>query len=187
MKLLWMLLLAASCTFVRAQTNPPAVAATQHQKIWINSDHFYFEGASNQGVYFGHVIATDRDQATLKCERLTVSVPTGGGHPTNIVAETNVIVDLNDKKQKYHITAQKAVYAYGTVNSVTNETITFTGGDPGPRVETSQAVFTGNPIVYDVISRSFGGTDFGTVLDTRAMNGTNNPNGTNATPFNLFH
>ena len=81
--------------------------------------------------YIGHVVVID-PKAKLWCGQLTVDLPAEGGRPTNIVAITNVVIDtLDDKGQTNHITADKAVYTYSVLNSVTNETITFTGGRCG--------------------------------------------------------
>ena len=47
--------------------------------------------------------------------------PRAADIPTNIVAETNVVIDvLDDNGKTNHITADKAVYAYHLFNPATN-------------------------------------------------------------------
>ncbi len=63
--------------------------------------------------------------------QLTADLPRNGGDPTNIVAETNVVIDyLDNKGLTNRISADKAVYDYHTATNdtviVTNEIVTFT-------------------------------------------------------------
>ncbi len=129
------------------------------------------------------MFVTDHVKARMNCERLTVFVPPDGGHPTNIVAETNVVIDLVDGKgQTNHITAHKAVYSYGVSFGVTNETVTFTGGDPLPKVESPQMIVTGEPLFLNVGLKRFTGENYHTLF--KKAPGADN--GTNASPFNIL-
>jgi hypothetical protein len=152
-----------------AQTNPPArsVPATKapatnapQQELDINSDSGFFDGETNQMVYIGHVFVTDHAKARLNCERLTISLPPNGGNPTNILAETNVVVEVLDERgETNHITASKAVYAFCVIsnapgNIVTNETVTFSG-DPMPVMTNTSALVRADPMIMDVPRRHF--------------------------------
>jgi len=167
---------------LRAQANLPA-KNTPQQQLEIDSDSGYFDGLTNQMVYLGHVFVTDHVKAKMTCERLTVNIPQDGGHPTNIVADTGVVLDLVDGKgQTNHITANQAIYAYSVKSGVTNETVTFTGGDPLPRVENPQIIQTGEPLVFNVVLKRFSANNFRTILKKSP----GAENGTNASPFNFL-
>jgi lipopolysaccharide export system protein LptA len=180
--------LSAAPASARAQTS--AAASPADQTVEIDSDNGCYDGNTNQMIYTGHVFVTDHAKARLNCERLTVDLPPDGGHPTNIVAETNVVVDLIDSKgQTNHITCNKATYAYGVYTNrflmtVTNETITFTGGDPLPKVENPQTIMVGEPMVLDVISKRFHVYSHYQTIFKHSTNGISG--GTNSSPFNLL-
>ena len=180
-KLFLALWLAAPAGRLWAQTNLPA-GPPPEQPLEIDSDSGYFDGLTNQMVYLGHVFVTDHAKARMTCARLTVNVPPAGGHPTNIVAETGVVIDVVDGKgQTNHITANRAVYAYGVSYGVTNETVTFTGGDPLPKVENPQIIVTGEPLVLNVALKRFSGNQYTTILKKSP----GSDNGSNAAPFFL--
>ncbi len=166
-KLLWVIFLCLSCDPAWAQTNAPAEKPVE-QVLKVDSDSGYYDGITNQMVYLGHVFVIYNMKDTLDCERLTVDIPADHGNPTNIVAETNVVVDVLDEKGgTNHITAGKAVYTYQLLNpatnvvksitnvvyAVTNELITFTGGNPRPKVTGRTPLFRGDPIIIDVNKR----------------------------------
>lgn len=180
MKTILLLLLAGSCGLVWAQTNLPAQKSPE-QEVGVHSDHFYFDGKTRQLVYSGNVVATNW-QGTLTCERLTIKLPPEGAadsHPTEIDAETNVVVDFTKNGDTNHITSDRAIYAYGIVSAVTNETITFTGH---AKAENAKGWMTGEPLVWDNMADRFTGTDFKTVFKTvpNASDGKNSPlTGTN--------
>ena len=181
MKIFFTLLLAASCGVAWAQTNAPVKTAGAEQTE-ITSKSWQFDGNTRQGIYSGSVVVTD-PKAVLHCEQLTVDLPPDGGHPTNIVALTNVVIVATDEKgQTNIITADKAVYAYSVVNSVTNETIVFTGGDPMPKVETPQFTGLGDPLTFDLITKKYSASNFKTIFKQPPGFG----NGTNASPFNFL-
>lgn len=181
MKIFFVLLLAGSCGVVRAQTNAPA-QTTPEPKTEISSDTGHFDGIKNQMIYLGHVFVTDNVKAKLRCEQLTVDLPPDFGHPTNIVAETDVVIDVMDEKgQTNHITADKAVYAYSVVNAVTNEMVKFTGGNPTPKVENPQFTITGDPLVLNLVTKQFSGVNYRTIFKQPPTSG----NGTNS-PIKLF-
>ena len=181
-----MLLLAFNGGLAWAQTNAPATSLSTtnapEPQTDIYSEHGYFDGNTRQMIYQGNVVATDA-KATLHCGQLTVDLPPDGGHPTNIVALTNVVIVATDEKgQTNIITADKAVYAYSVVNSVTNETIVFTGGDPMPKVETPQFTGLGDPLTFDLITKKYSASNFKTIFKQPPGSG----NGTNASPFNFL-
>lgn len=189
MKRIVILLLAASACLVQAQTNAPAHAATNapalkvpDQEVVVTSDHGRFDGIKRQMIYVGHVFVTDA-KSEMRCGQLTVDLPADGGHPTNMVAVTNVVIDaLDEKGQTNHITADKAVYAYHVINTVTNETITFTGGDPMPKVDNPQFIIYGEPLVLNLTTRQFSASNEKMIFKATPKS----DKGTNSSPFNLL-
>jgi hypothetical protein len=93
----------------------------------------------------------------LTCEWLVVDLPQGGEHLSHVVAVTNVVVDFtNQNGEKYHVTSAKAVYDYKVVNTVTNETVTFTGK---PVVESATSTIYSEPMVWDRARNRFSFTE----------------------------
>jgi lipopolysaccharide export system protein LptA len=194
--LLLVLFLSLSCVLARAQTNAPAMV---EKELKIDSDSFYFDGITNQMLYLGHVFVIYNEKDTLNCERLTVDLPADRGNPTNIVAETNVVVDVLDEKgQTNHITADMAVYSYQLLNpstnvvkgitnviyAVTNEIIQFSGGNQLPKLERPGASLVSDVILYDLITRKAHGVGPHTEMKFKQ---TSRPgNSTNASPFDLL-
>ena len=184
MKLFLALLLAGSCSLVCAQTNAPATNPPP-QQIEITSDAGHWDGKTFQMIYVGHVFVTDNVKAKLYCGQLTVDVPSDGSHLTNIVAETNVVIDyLDTRGQTNTITADRAVYSYRVATNATmtatNERVTFTGGQPMPKVVNPQATMLGEPLYYDFGTRQFGGSHYQTFFNLKPSNGTN------TSPLNLL-
>ena len=182
MKIFIVLLLAGSCGIIRAQTNAPVPKPPEPQTE-IFSDSGHFDGNKNQMMYLGHVSASD-PKSKLHCEQLTVDLPPNGGQPTNIVAEFNVVIDELDSKGQTnnHITADKALYTYSVAAGVTNATVTFTGGNPSPRVENAQLIIEGDPLVLNMVTRQFSGEHYRTTFKKAPDSG----NSTNASPMDFF-
>lgn len=161
----------APATNSPAQTNSPATNSRQ-QEIGLHSDSAYFDGNARQVVYYGHVVATNA-QGRLMCERLTIDLPPEGAtdnHPTNAVAETNLdIIFINNKGETNHLVADKGIYSYNVVNSITNELFTFTGHatNTGP-----QGLFTGEPLIWNQVENRFVGSNVEMHLKMRSS-GTN--------------
>ncbi|MEI8289733.1 MAG: LptA/OstA family protein [Verrucomicrobiota bacterium] len=182
MKPILILALAAVAGFAGAQTNPPAAPPAARQ-MEINSAHGYVDGVARQAIYLGNVEVVD-GSSRLWCEQLVVNLPAEGGRPTNIVAYTNVVVLIvGDTGATNRITSDKALYDCQVVGSVTNETITFTGGQPSPCVDNPQFTIYGDPLVLDVRTRKFSGHGYRTVFKQmpNAGSGTNN-----SSPLNIF-
>jgi lipopolysaccharide transport protein LptA len=180
MKKLLILLLLGVAGYGWTQTNAPATnapvrKATVAPQMDIYSDHSYFDDAKRQMIYYSHVVVK-YPAMKLTCEQLTVEVP-ATGQPTNIVAETNVVVHYTDQKgQTNLLTAGKAVYSYRLVNGMTNELVTFTDH---PRLDNAQMTETGEPFVWDNIKKTFNVT--GGQTHFKSM-----PNlGTNGSPLNF--
>ncbi len=162
MKTILILLLAGSCGLLSAQINS-SVQGSPERDIGLHSGQFYYDGKSRQLVYYDNVTVTNWE-GKLSCERLAILLPPEGSadnHPTSIVAETNVVIDLLKNNDTNHITSDKAIYAYSVLNAVTNETITFTGHARG---EDSRGWMTGEPLVWDNVANRFSGTDFKTII-----------------------
>ncbi len=178
MRILFILLLAGTCGVIWAQTNAPAQNPPE-PKTEITSESFHFDGVKNQMFYLCHVFATDNAKFRLHCEQLTIDLPPDFGHPTNIVAETEVVIDmLGEKGQTNHITADKAVYSYDVANAVTNEVVTFTGH---PRVENLQFTMFGDSLTLNLATKQYGGVNYHTIFKQSPTSG----NGTNS-PLKLF-
>lgn len=128
-------------------TNAAAKALTE-----ITSDTADFDLNARQAVYHGHVRVTD-PQVQMTCGELTVNLPKSGERLSRVVAETNVVINFQDEKgQKYHVTAAKAVYDYHVAGDTTNETVTFTGN---PRVETAQSIIESEPMIWNRTENKF--------------------------------
>ena len=178
MRILFILLLAGTCGIIGAQTNAPAPNPLE-PKTEISSDSGHFDGVKNQMIYLGHVFVTDNAKFRLHCEQLTVDLPPDFGHPTNIVAETAVVIDmLGEKGQTNHVTADRAVYFYGVANAVTNEVVMFTGN---PKVENLQFTMFGDSLTLNLVTKQFGGVNYHTIFKQSPVSG----NGTNS-PLKLF-
>ena len=105
-----------------------------------------FDLTGRRVIYHDHV-RVDSPEMKLSCEWLAADLPQDGGRVTNIVAETNVVMDATDDKgQKMHATGDRAVYVYAVQNGATNETVTLTGS---ARVENAQGWLTGDLIIWD--------------------------------------
>jgi|SRR5579859_5529120 len=148
MKKSLLILLLLGGGWLWAQTNSPAPATHPTE---VNSDSADFDLKLRRASYFGHVSVVD-PKVKLTCALLVIDLPetgssSGSGHLSHVLAETNVIVDFTDDQgTKYHITSEKAVYVYKVVNSVTNETVTFTGN---PIATTAQGAIYSEPMVWD--------------------------------------
>lgn len=186
MKRFLTLLMAINAGFAWAQTNAPvravpekAVPATNDldQFTDINSVSFHYDGNQHEVVYQGHVVVVDA-KSELHCGQLTVKMPADGGRPTNAVALTNVVIDmLDDKGQTNHITADKAVYNYSVVNGLTNEVVTFIGGNPSPEVQNPQYTIWADPLILDMATKQYTGTNEHMIFkeSPKAAKGTNAP------------
>jgi lipopolysaccharide export system protein LptA len=106
-----------------------------------------FDLTGRRMIYRDHVRVDDPDMK-LRCEWLAADLPQDGGHVTNIVAETNVVIDFADEKgQPYHATGDKLVYFYQVQGGVTNETLTLTASPA--QIEDALGTQTGDEIVWD--------------------------------------
>ena len=181
MKKILLLLLSIGGGVAAAQTNAPATNAPARPVIMdITSESWDFDQNLRQVVYHGHVLVTD-PQLRLTCGQLSVIFPAKGNHPDTMLAETNVVIDYTDDQgEKYHVTAAKGVYAYSVENSVTNETVTFSGS---PKVERADSWLTGEPIYYTRVKGQKGRFH----ADNPVMHYRQPPDGTNAnaSPFKL--
>jgi len=128
-------------------TNAPAAKPQPHPETLIEADGpADFDLAEHRVIYHDNVRVVAQDMK-LRCEWLAANLPQAGGHVTNIVAKTNVVIDATDDKgQKMHATGDKAVYVYSVQNGVTNQTVTLTGN---ARLENAQGWLTGDSIIWD--------------------------------------
>jgi lipopolysaccharide export system protein LptA len=162
---IFLLLLAAVC-------GAHARADQGTNQAVITSGSGYFDKNARRLVYYNHV-QIDDPRVKLWCERLTLDLPPQG-RPTNVVAETNVMIDFIDEKgQTNHVTSDKAVYTFSVEAGKTNELVTFTGhkGQP-PTVKTSDGTIYSEPLIWD---RAAGIFHFNNekVLLNQSLSGTN--------------
>jgi lipopolysaccharide export system protein LptA len=157
MKTILFILLAVGSGAVWAQTNLALPKNPASAKTVITSDSATFDNNTQQQVFLGNVVVVD-PRITLYCHRLLVIVPKKGERLSHLTAETNVVIDFVDpeKHETNHLTANIAIYNYAVVNSVTNETVTFTGtpGHP-PRVVTAQGIINSEPLIWDRAANKF--------------------------------
>ncbi len=129
-------------------TNAPASPPLPRTETLIEADGPADFDLTGRRVIYHDNVRVDAPNMKLRCEWLAADLPQNGGHVTNIVAETNVVIDAaDDKGQKMHATSDKAVYVYNVQNGVTNETVTLTG-EPA-HLETAKASVAGNTIIWD--------------------------------------
>jgi lipopolysaccharide transport protein LptA len=128
-------------------TNAPAPKPQTHPETLIEAEGpADFDLGGRRVIYHEHV-RVDSANMKLTCEWLAADLPQTGNRVTNIVAETNVVVDATDEKgQKMHATGDRAVYVFSVDNGITNETVTLTGN---ARLENAQGWLTGDSIVWD--------------------------------------
>jgi lipopolysaccharide export system protein LptA len=168
-------------------TNHPAAPTNTAPKMPRGPTTITADGPANFDLnghwvtYADHVVVSDA-QTKLTCEWLMANLPQGGEHATNVVAETNVVVDFTDEKgQQTHATGDKAVYSYHVENGITNETVTLTGNPP--KLQQGNNVMTGTAIIWDR------GTGHVTIEHPNGVfwQSTNSPSGTNsATQPSIF-
>ena len=172
-------LLLAAGEISRAQTNAVAAPPPRAPTI-INSDRADFDLVARRAFYYGNVHVDD-PQMKLTCAKMVADLPPDGGHINRIVAETNVVIDfLDEKGDKYHVTSDKAVYAYSVENTMTNETVTFTGS---PKVVTAEGTISCEPLIWD---RAKGHFKFGGGYQMILNQNLNGGGGTNSLPVKLF-
>lgn len=168
MKKLFSLLLLASAAAVWAQTNAPAKKPLPPTEI--SADRAVFDNNTRRIIYTGNVLVSD-PRLKLRCAQLTVDLPPQG-RPTNIVADTGVVIDFVDGGATNHVTADRAVYAFVVSGGVTNETVTFTGN---PLVESPQGVISSEPLVWDRSANTFRFTKYKMILPQNLTGGSNSP------------
>lgn len=177
MKILLILGFAGASLLAGAQTNAliPKMSLAQ---IVIKSHQAYYDGNAHQIIYYDDVLATNAS-LRMTCAWLAIDMPSTG-NPTNIVAETNVVMNFTDQKgQTNLLVADKAVYSYSLANSVTNETITFTGHT---RYENANIIETGDPIIWTNVDNNLYVSNPVTMFRKTPNYG----NGTNGSPLNIF-
>jgi lipopolysaccharide transport protein LptA len=180
-RIILLAVLAVAGAAVWAATDTPKTKSEGPTEI--SADHAEYDNTTRRLVYTGNVVVTDA-QAKMTCDQLLVDLPMEGQHrPTNIVAEANVIIDFVDDHtgQTNHLTANRAVYEFMIVNSVTNWTVTFTGTtNHPPRIETPDYICLSDPIVRDMATGKLSFVH----PDMQAK--TNVLTGTNGMPVNFF-
>jgi hypothetical protein len=191
MKAFFLLFLLTGCSLAWAQTNVPAanVSATNAPELELVIKALHgavYDQNTNQIVYFGPVSVTYSNMS-LACERLTVKLPGTGGNPTNILAQTNVVVDMVDAEgQRNHITAEQATYSITVLSNavaglVTNELIWIRGGSQPAKLVNTNGYVNADPIVIHVREGTVEFPDF-VEMHFRETHGSGNK-GTNGLPF----
>jgi lipopolysaccharide export system protein LptA len=158
-----------------APTNPPDA---KPRYVHIQSTGPAVLDFDNHWVTYSDNVCVTNDQMKLTCEWIKAEFSAKGDQATNIVAETNVVIDFTDPKGKQgRAIGTNALYVFQVHNGLTNETVTLTGDPPeileGPNYTNRTMT---SKVVYDLITRrvtfdSPSGTYYGT---------TNRPTGTNS-------
>lgn len=144
-------------------TNHPPTAATNSPAKPPRFVHIQSEGPAvldfdNHWVTYSDNVCVTNEQMKLTCEWIKAeftATEDGTGQPTNIVAETNVVIDFtNEKGRQGRAIGTNALYVFQVHNGLTNETVTLTGDPPeileGPNY-TNRTIT--KEIVYDLITR----------------------------------
>ena len=170
---------------LHAQTNVADTPKPPRPPTLINSDHADFDLTVHRAVYWDNV-RVDDPKMILTCARLTADMPPSqaAAQLKHIVAETNVVIDSVDEKgQTNHATSDQAVYHYEVKSGITNETVTLTGN---ARMQNSQGILTGEPIIWDRINNHLTAVNQKMVVNQNigsALTNTNAaPHKTNAPP-----
>jgi hypothetical protein len=162
-------------------TNQPA--ARPRGPIFIHSSGPAVVDMENHWVTYSDSVLVTNPEMKLTCEWAKADFPANWEQATNVIAQTNVIIDYIDPKgQKGRALGDKAVYLFQILNGLTNETVTLTG-DPTnnpPEVEAGSNYMNhqiASSIVYDVrTGKVFFYNPSGIVYP--AASGTNSPNST---------
>lgn len=156
---------------LHAQTNSIVLTNSTPQVTHIDSDSADFDLNARTAIYRGHVRVTD-PQMKMTCAWLVADLPQSG-KINHIVAETNVVIDVQQNGQMTHATGDKAVYNYSVQNGVTNETVTLTGN---PEVTNPQMRMLADEIKWDRIHNSFSARNqHGTFENWNGGGNTNSP------------
>ena len=144
MKALWLIITAASFTAVLlAQTNLPLLSAAGPE-TYIDSNSLESDFKTRVVIFRGNVRVNDL-KMRLTCEVLTAQFELGG-RIGNIVAETNVLVDVIDENgQTNRATGDRLVYPK-VENGVTNDVAVLTGN---PRLERPEFSVTGDSVEWN--------------------------------------
>lgn len=143
-------------------TNRPAASPATNQSaarprgpIFIHSAGPAVVDMENHWVTYSDSVLVTNPDMKLTCEWAKANFTADWRQPTNVVAETNVVVDYIDPKgEKGRATGTNATYLFQVQKGVTNETITLTGDPPeileGPNYTN---VTTADEIIYDLMTR----------------------------------
>ena len=175
-------LLALVTTNRPAATNQPDPARPPREPLLISSTGpLIIDMVNHWATYSDKVHVTD-GQTKLTCEWLKADFAGNGDSATNIVAETNVVVDFTDPKgQKGRALGEKAVYLLQVQGGVTNETVTLTGHLPDNPPKILQGpnytnTMTGTKFVYDMRAKTWQiDQPNGVLWRTNSPGGSNSP------------
>lgn len=171
---------AVSQILALVATNPPAAKPQPQQLVIQSVGPAVFEqvGHGLRMIYRDHVRA-DSPSLKLRCDWLRADL-SQAGRPTNIVAETNVVIDATDVKGKpIHATGDRAVYVYDVLDGATNETLTLTNNAGNATAEYKGITMKGDPIIVDLIRQTITTPNSGETIIrgnfTGKLPGTNSP------------
>lgn len=146
------LVLAGFGAVLIAQTNTPPAAKAVRGETHIYSTSLEVDYPNRTTIYTGNV-RVDDPQLKLTCARLTARFMTNAPQLQieSIVAETNVVVDALDwEGVTNHCTAEKLVYSYSVIDSITNQTLELTG-NPQLTNSVRRGGLSGTLIIVDLV------------------------------------
>ena len=152
-------LLALVTTNRPAATNQPDPASQPREPLTIKSTGPLIIDMINHWLTYSDNVHVTDGQMKMTCEWLKANFSANGEQPTNVIAETNVVIDYTDPKgQKGRALGNKAVYLFQVKNGATNETLTLTGHLPDNPPEILEGpnytnCTTASNIVYDLVTR----------------------------------
>ncbi len=148
---------SANCHFHSASAlvtaDNPATSAKTNSQTEISSDNFDYDRNTGFAIFRGNV-RVDNPQANLVCDTLTAKLSAGGTKASgvdNVVAEHGVVINYSDERgEKTHATAEKAVFASTVANGATNKILDLTGN---PVLERTNGWIMADLITVDQTAR----------------------------------
>ena len=150
----------------------------------IDAEHWEYrpeyDASGGLVVYSGHVVLVN-PRIKLLCDRLLIYLPKNGEQPNHIEAQTNVVIIKTSRGDTTRATCSLAVYTRTVLPGKTNSIVTLTG-NPLPFIENAKGTGTGSPIIWNLESDTYTGSNIRMTFKQGAIEGT----GTNKAALKIF-